>query len=87
MAAGIDLVFPHHENELAQAACAFHADRHGQCLDAQRLFLQVRRRQRMSKSEGNFVPHQGVAGGLGRGEVLRLSMLKTHLPDRRSIGR
>jgi cysteinyl-tRNA synthetase len=24
---GIDLVFPHHENELAQSACAFHADR------------------------------------------------------------
>ncbi|KAH2817256.1 hypothetical protein KXV85_003994, partial [Aspergillus fumigatus] len=24
---GIDLVFPHHENELAQTCCAFHADR------------------------------------------------------------
>ena len=24
---GIDLVFPHHENELAQTCCAFHSDR------------------------------------------------------------
>ena len=34
---GIDLVFPHHENEIAQSCCAFGSDAHGQCLDAQRL--------------------------------------------------
>ena len=34
---GIDLVFPHHENEIAQSCCAFGSTPHGQCLDAQRL--------------------------------------------------
>ena len=34
---GIDLVFPHHENELAQSACAFHSESYGERLDAQRL--------------------------------------------------
>ncbi len=31
---GIDLVFPHHENEIAQSRCAFHTPAHGQLLDA-----------------------------------------------------
>ena len=31
---GIDLVFPHHENEIAQSCCAFHSSRDGQCSDA-----------------------------------------------------
>ena len=31
---GIDLVFPHHENEIAQTCCAFGIAAHGQCLDA-----------------------------------------------------
>ncbi len=34
---GIDLVFPHHENEIAQSRCAFHTPRDGEFLDAQRL--------------------------------------------------
>ncbi len=34
---GIDLVFPHHENEIAQSRCAFHTRRDGELLDAQRL--------------------------------------------------
>ena len=34
---GIDLVFPHHENEIAQSRCAFHRRRDGEFLDAQRL--------------------------------------------------
>ena len=36
-AGGIDLVFPHHENEVAQSRCCFGTQDHGQCLDAQRL--------------------------------------------------
>ena len=34
---GIDLVFPHHENEVAQTRCSFGTPRHGERLDAQRL--------------------------------------------------
>ena len=34
---GIDLVFPHHENEIAQSRCAFGMPRDGELLDAQRL--------------------------------------------------
>ena len=31
---GIDLVFPHHENEIAQSRCAYAHAAHGQVLDA-----------------------------------------------------
>ena len=34
---GIDLVFPHHENEIAQSRCAFHTPVMANYLDAQRL--------------------------------------------------
>ena len=72
---GIDLLFPHHENELAQSRCA-----HGTRLMAQvwmhNGFLQVEGRK-MAKSEGNFVTvHELLADWPG--EVLRLSMLRTH---------
>ena len=59
---GIDLVFPHHENELAQSCCAFHADSHGERLDAQRLPA-GRRRQDVEVAR-QFHHDQGIAGGL-----------------------
>ncbi len=34
---GLDLIFPHHENEIAQTRCAHGTPRDGQLLDAQRL--------------------------------------------------
>ena len=61
---GIDLVFPHHENELAQTCCAFHARSHGECLDAQR--LPAGRRRQDVEEPRQFCHHQGVAGGLAR---------------------
>lgn len=72
---GIDLVFPHHENELAQSRCA-----HGTPLMAQvwmhNGFLQVEG-EKMSKSLGNFVTiHELLQGWTG--EVVRLAMLSTH---------
>jgi cysteinyl-tRNA synthetase len=72
---GIDLVFPHHENEIAQSRCA-----HGTRLMAQvwmhNGFLQVEG-QKMSKSLGNFVTvHELLADWPG--EVLRLNMLRSH---------
>ncbi len=77
---GIDLVFPHHENEVAQTTCAF-----GHTLMANvwmhNGFLQVEG-EKMSKSLGNFVTIQelldGWQGKAWPGEVLRLTMLKTH---------
>ncbi|MGJ0534997.1 cysteine--tRNA ligase [Methylocystis sp.] len=79
---GIDLVFPHHENEIAQSCCAF-----GQDVMANYWmhngFLQVEG-EKMSKSLGNFVTihellHTEKFGGRKwPGEVLRLAMLKTH---------
>jgi cysteinyl-tRNA synthetase len=72
---GIDLVFPHHENELAQSACAFHSDRMANVW-MHNGFLQVES-EKMSKSLGNFIT---IRESLAEwpGEVLRLNMLKTH---------
>jgi cysteinyl-tRNA synthetase len=72
---GIDLVFPHHENEIAQSRCAFHTNvmanywMHNGHLQAEG--------EKMSKSLGNFVTiHELLADWPG--EVLRLNMLRTH---------
>jgi cysteinyl-tRNA synthetase len=72
---GIDLVFPHHENELAQSCCAFHE---GRMADVwmHNGFLQVEG-DKMSKSLGNFVTIRELLADWP-GEVLRLNMLKTH---------
>ncbi|MGE0516684.1 MAG: cysteine--tRNA ligase, partial [Hyphomicrobiaceae bacterium] len=79
---GIDLVFPHHENELAQSRCA-----HGTPVMANYWmhngFLQVEG-EKMSKSLGNFVTinelleTETFGGRRWPGEVLRLAMLMTH---------
>ena len=83
---GIDLVFPHHENEIAQSCCAFGGGE-GQSLMANiwmhNGFLQVEG-EKMSKSLGNFVTinelleTETFGGRKWPGEVLRLAMLKTH---------
>ena len=72
---GIDLVFPHHENELAQTCCAFHADRMANVW-MHNGFLQVES-EKMSKSLGNFFTIRELLADWP-GEVLRLNMLKTH---------
>jgi len=72
---GLDLIFPHHENEIAQSRCA-----HGTKVMANYWmhngFLQVEG-QKMSKSLGNF---RTIAEVLAEwpGEVVRLNMLRTH---------
>ena len=72
---GLDLIFPHHENEIAQSRCA-----HGTKVMANYWvhngFLQVEG-QKMSKSLGNF---KTIAEVLEKvpGEVVRLNMLRTH---------
>ena len=74
-AGGIDLVFPHHENEIAQSRCA-----HGTPVMANiwlhNGFLQVEG-QKMSKSLGNFyTPHELLEEFPG--EALRYALLSGH---------
>jgi len=79
---GIDLVFPHHENEIAQSRCG-----HGTPAMANvwmhNGFLQVEG-EKMSKSLGNFVTirellaTQKFGNQKWHGRVLRLAMLMTH---------
>jgi cysteinyl-tRNA synthetase len=72
---GIDLVFPHHENEIAQSRCAFHTPVMANFW-MHNGFLQVEG-EKMSKSLGNFVTiHQLLADWPG--EVVRFAMLQTH---------
>jgi cysteinyl-tRNA synthetase len=79
---GVDLVFPHHENELAQTCCSFHEDQMAS-IWMHNEFLEVEG-EKMSKSSGNFFTihellHTNKFGGRNwPGEVLRLAMLKTH---------
>lgn len=72
---GIDLVFPHHENEIAQTCCAFHQERMANYW-LHNGFLQVES-EKMSKSLGNFVTIRELLADWP-GDVLRLTMLKTH---------
>jgi cysteinyl-tRNA synthetase len=78
-AGGLDLIFPHHENEIAQSCCAHGIDTmarfwlHNGFLDMHG--------EKMSKSLGNIVrvpDALALIGGYKPGEVLRLSLLSTH---------
>jgi len=79
---GIDLTFPHHENEIAQSRCA-----HGREVMARvwlhNGFLQVEG-EKMSKSLGNFITIHDLldtelfGGRRWHGRVLRWAMLSTH---------
>jgi cysteinyl-tRNA synthetase len=72
---GIDLVFPHHENEIAQTRCAFDSGVMANFW-MHNGFLQVEG-EKMSKSLGNFVTiHELLEDWPG--EVVRLNMLRTH---------
>ncbi len=72
---GLDLIFPHHENEIAQSACAN---------DYQKLsnywlhngYVTVDK-QKMSKSLGNFITINELKNNYN-GQVIRLAMLSTH---------
>jgi cysteinyl-tRNA synthetase len=79
---GLDLIFPHHENEIAQSRCA-----HGTATMANfwmhNGFLQVEG-EKMSKSLGNFVTIRELletnkfGGRQWDGTILRFAMLRTH---------
>jgi cysteinyl-tRNA synthetase len=71
---GIDLVFPHHENEIAQSRCAFRTPVMANVW-MHNGFLQVEG-EKMSKSLGNFVTIREVLQDWP-GDVVRLAMLAT----------
>jgi cysteinyl-tRNA synthetase len=74
---GLDLIFPHHENELAQSRCA-----HGGAPLARHWvhngFLSMAGGDKMSKSLGNVVTVGELLEQGHRGEVLRLALLSAH---------
>jgi cysteinyl-tRNA synthetase len=74
-AGGIDLVFPHHENEIAQSRCSFHTPVMANYW-MHNGFLQVEG-EKMSKSLGNFFTIRDLLAEWP-GEVLRFQMLLTH---------
>ncbi|WP_137154039.1 cysteine--tRNA ligase [Rhizobium sp. FKL33] len=79
---GLDLIFPHHENEIAQSRCA-HGTHAMANVWMHNGFLQVEGKK-MSKSEGNFftinelMTTENFGGRKWGGDVLRLAMLMTH---------
>ena len=72
---GIDLVFPHHENEIAQSCSAFHS-RAMANVWMHNGFLQVEG-EKMAKSAGNFVTIHELLRNYP-GDALRLNMIQTH---------
>ncbi|PCI51218.1 MAG: cysteine--tRNA ligase [Alphaproteobacteria bacterium] len=74
---GLDLIFPHHENEIAQSRCA-----HGGIALANYWmhngYLTVDG-EKMSKSLGNFITvHDLLEEFPGRGEAIRMNLLSAH---------
>lgn len=75
-AGGIDLQFPHHENEIAQSCCA-HPQGQFARIWLHNEMLQVEGKK-MSKSLGNFFTVRDLLDQGIPGEVIRLVLLSTH---------
>ncbi len=73
---GIDLQFPHHENEIAQSMCA-HPEGDFSKVWMHNEMLQVEGKK-MSKSLGNFFTVRDLLDQGMPGEVIRFVMLSTH---------
>ncbi|HXH00211.1 MAG TPA: cysteine--tRNA ligase [Sphingomicrobium sp.] len=72
---GLDLIFPHHENEIAQSRCA-----HGKPLARHWLhngFVDMGA-EKMSKSLGNVVTVDAMLSEGHKGETLRMALLSGH---------
>lgn len=73
---GLDLIFPHHENEIAQSRCANHG------LPLARFWVHNgfvdMGAEKMSKSLGNIVTPADLLAAGHRGETLRLALLSAH---------
>ncbi|HEV2336482.1 MAG TPA: cysteine--tRNA ligase [Stellaceae bacterium] len=75
---GLDLIFPHHENEIAQSVCA-HEGHPFTRYWLHNGMLTVAG-AKMAKSEGNFVTVRDALAATD-GEVIRLALLMTHYRD------
>ncbi len=75
---GLDLIFPHHENEIAQSVCA-HDGRPFARWWLHNGMLTVGG-AKMAKSEGNFITVQEALSA-APGEAVRLALLGTHYRD------
>ncbi len=73
---GVDLAFPHHENELAQSACA-HPDEGFARVWMHNGMLNIEG-EKMSKSLGNFFTVRDLLDRGVPGEVIRFVLLSTH---------
>lgn len=72
---GIDLIFPHHENEVAQSCCAHGTPRMANYwLHNGHLMVEG---AKMSKSLGNFLTVQDLLSQ-HHGEIIRVALLMTH---------
>ncbi|AGA64304.1 Cysteinyl-tRNA synthetase [Liberibacter crescens BT-1] len=82
---GLDLIFPHHENEITQSCCAYNIQKTANVW-MHNGFLQLEGKK-MSKSTGNFITINDLlitnkfGGRSWSGLVLRLAMLMTHYRD------
>jgi cysteinyl-tRNA synthetase len=73
---GLDLIFPHHSNEIAQSTCAFEGSSYAKFW-VHTGFLTCNR-EKMSKSLGNFVTVRALREQNVSGNALRLFILNTH---------
>jgi len=73
---GVDLVFPHHENEIAQSCSANHTERMAQVW-MHNGYLMVEG-EKMAKSLGNFFTVKDLLDRGIPGEVIRMVLLMTH---------
>jgi cysteinyl-tRNA synthetase len=74
---GLDLVFPHHENEIAQSRCA-HSGAPLARYWVHNGFLSMAGAEKMSKSLGNVVTVGELLAQGHKGETLRLALLSAH---------
>jgi len=72
---GLDLIFPHHENEIAQSVCANKNEKFSNYW-LHNGYVTVEK-QKMSKSLGNFITINELKSNYN-GQVVRLAMLSTH---------
>lgn len=72
---GIDLVFPHHQNEIAQTKAATGKDLANYWLHNEHLLVEGKK---MAKSENNFYTLRDVVGHHFTPQALRLELMKAH---------
>ena len=72
---GMDLIFPHHENEIAQSECAFHNEKYAKYwVHNGHVTIEG---QKMSKSLGNIIRVKDLLEK-EPGEVVRFALISTH---------